>query len=116
MNEAKKDVLIGLLIFVLNIVLFYYLWQNNIVLTIAFLVISAFVLLKWANKEEKFVYFAGFFLGPILDIVLVPRGVWLYGNPTIFRIPLWLPLTYGILTITAIKIGKSIAKLVSKTK
>lgn len=111
MNQAKKDLLIGLLIFTLVITLFYYLWWNNLALTITFLVISVFVLWKWTNREEKFVYFVGFLLGPIIDLTLVPTGVWSYGNPTIFRVPIWLPLTYGILTVTAIKIGKVTAKL-----
>lgn len=111
MDKHKKDLLIGFLIYVSNILLMYYLWQNNIALTVIFIVISAFVLLKWADKEEKIVYFASFVLGPILDLILIPRGVWAWGNPSLFGIPLWLPLFYGILTVTAIKIGKSAAKL-----
>ena len=111
MDNHKKDMLIGFLIYVLNILVLYYLWQNNAALTVIFIVMSAFVLLKWVNKEERIVYFASFILGPILDIILIPRGVWSWGNPSLFGIPLWLPLSYGILTVTSIKIGKSIAKL-----
>lgn len=111
MDKLKKDLFIGFLIYSLNILLLYYLWQNNIALTVIFIVISTFVLLKWANKEERIVYFASFVLGPILDLILVPRGVWAWENPSLFGIPLWLPLSYGILTVTAIKIGKSTAKL-----
>ena len=111
MDKNKKDLLIGFLIYGLNLLLMYYLWQNNIALTAIFIVISAFVLLKWTNQEEKIVYFASFVLGPILDLILIPGGVWTWGNPSLFGIPLWLPLLYGVLTVTAIKIGKSTAKL-----
>jgi len=111
MDEAKKDFLIGFFIYGLTIFLIYYLWQTNISLTLTFIVMSAFVLLKWANKEEKIVYIASFILGPVIDIALVPRGVWTYGNPSFFGAPFWLPFSYGVLTVTAIKIGKSTAKL-----
>ena len=112
MDEHKKDLLIGFFIYALNILLVYYLWQNNIALTVIFIGISGFVLLKWAtNKEERTVYFASFVLGPILDLILVPRGVWTWGNPSLFGIPLWLPFFYGVMIVIAIKIGKSIAEL-----
>ena len=86
-------------------------YDPSIKIPISFLIVSAFVLLRWTNREEKFVYFAGFFLGPIIDLILVPTGVWSYGNPTMFRIPMWLPMSYGILIVTAIKIGKATANL-----
>ncbi|MBI4452288.1 hypothetical protein HY637_02580 [Candidatus Woesearchaeota archaeon] len=111
MDKIKKDIFIGFLIYALNILLLYYLWQKNIALTLTLIVISAFVLLKWADQEERVVYFASFILGPIIDLILVPAGIWKYGNPTILEAPLWLPFTYGVLTVTAVKIGKSIAKL-----
>lgn len=111
MNEYKKDFLIGIFIFVLNIIFLYYLWQNNSVLTLSLLVISIFILLFWTSKEEKILYLIGFVLVPIYDLILVPTGIWSYGNPTIFRVPLWLPLLYGILTVTAIKIGRNLAKI-----
>ncbi|MBI2656477.1 hypothetical protein HYX03_01945 [Candidatus Woesearchaeota archaeon] len=111
MNEAKKDILIGFLIYTAELILFYYLWKNNIVLTIALVFVSVFVLLKWTDKEGKFVYFAGFILGLLIELTLVPTGIWSYGNPTIFGIPLWLPLGYGIGAVVAIKAGKSVSKL-----
>lgn len=108
MKEHKKDLFTGLFIFILDITLFYYLWKNNIALTLAFIIISIPVLLFWTNKEEKFLYIAGFILGPIYDITLVPAGIWTYGNPTIFGIPIWLPPAYGISIVAIVKIGKSI--------
>lgn len=110
--ESKKDIVIGLMLFVLEIVLFYYLWKNNIALTTALILMSIFILLKWTSKEEKFIYFVAFFLGPIVDLTLVPTAIWSYGNPTIFRVPLWLPLGYGIGAVIMIKLGKSIAKII----
>jgi len=85
MEKNKKDILVGFIIFVLEISLLYFLWKNNIALTISLLVISANVLLKFANKKERIFYFLGFIFLQIFDLILVPRGVWNYGNPTIFN-------------------------------
>lgn len=111
MSDTGKNLLIGLLLFVLNISLFYYFWENNLILIFAFAVVSIFVMLLWADKDERFFYLAGFILGPVYDIMLVPAGVWSYGNPTIFNVPLWLPLIYGISTVAIVKIGKSAMKI-----
>ena len=78
-RETKKniinDILIGFFIFVLNIIIFYHFWKSNIVLILALVVISAFILLYWTNKEEKILYLTGFVLGPIYDFTLVPTGI-----------------------------------------
>ena len=96
MGQSWKDIAIGLFVFAAEIFLFYFLWKNNMALTVSLLTVSFFVLLGWANKEERLVYFVGFFLGPIVDLSLVPTGIWSYGNPTIFGVPPWLPIAYGL--------------------
>ena len=114
MKEPKKDILIGIFIFLLDIALLYYLWKNNAFLTLSFLIISAVVLIFWTNKEQKFLYIAGFILGPVYDITLVPTGIWNYGNPTMFGVPLWLPPAYGASIVAIVKIGKGIQNIIQK--
>lgn len=114
MKIFKRDFLIGFLIFALVVILFHYFSKNNIILTAIFLVISIFILLKWTTKEEKIIYFTAFILGPILEITVVPTGIWTYENPTILGIPVWLPLSYGILIIITIKISRGIFGFVSR--
>jgi len=114
MEKTEKDILIGVFIFALEIMLFLYLWQNNTILTISLFIVSVVVLLAWTDKEEKFLYFTGLILGPIVDITVVNSGIWTYGNPTIFGIPLWLPLGYALGTVVIIKVGKSTAKFFLK--
>ncbi len=112
MDAVKKDLLLGFLILAFEILLFYFFWKENIVLTVLLLAISAVILLGFSSREEKVLYFVCFILGPIFDLTLVPRGVWAYGNPFMFGVPLWLPFAYGIGTVMIVKIGKSIAKLI----
>ena len=110
MNNPKKDIALGLVIYLLDILLFYFLWKNNIVLSLSLLLISGFLLWK-SDSQEKFAYVASFILGPIIDVLLVPTGIWVYGNKTSLQIPLWLPFAYGIFGLLLMKISKAIAKI-----
>ena len=111
MDNPKKDIFIGFLVFTIDILFFYFFWENNIVLTALLLALSVVVLIWLSSREERILYFTGFALGPVFDLILVPRGAWNYGSPFIFGVPLWLPFAYGIGTVMIVKIGKSIAKL-----
>lgn len=111
---GQKDILIALMIFAVELILFYYLWRNNLLLTISLATLSFFVLLKWADKQERIMFIAGFLMGPIYDLVLVPAGVWTYGAPTIFNVPAWLPVAYGLGIVILVKIGKNAAQLYSE--
>ena len=73
--KNKKDILIGFSIFALDNLLFYFLWKNNTILTIAFLFISAFILLGWSDRGEKIIYFTSFILGPVIDLTVAPTGI-----------------------------------------
>ena len=115
MDKPQKDILIGFICLALEIVLLYYLWKNNLMLSLILLFISAIILTKFSNKKEKILYFLGFVFLPIFDLTLVPRGVWTYGNPTIYGVPIWLPFSYGLGTVMIVKIGNSIGKLYFKS-
>jgi len=110
MKEPAKNFFIGIFTFSFDILLFFLFWKNNILLT-ALLLILSFVLLAFlTSREEKIFYFTGFFLGPVYDLLLVPAGVWSYGNPTILNVPLWLAPAYGISIVAIYKIGKAASK------
>lgn|SRR3989338_5971335 len=111
MKPEIKDLITGTIIFFLDIFLLYFLWKNNLALTSAFAILSVILLLFLTCKEEKFTYFIGFILGPIYDITLVPAGIWTYGNPTLFSVPIWLPLTYGLSLVSILKISRSTYKI-----
>ena len=112
MDQARRDICIGLVVFVLQILLLYYFWETNIILTVLLMLVSAIVLIKFTNTAEKIFYFLGFVSIPIFDLIIVPRSAWTYGNPFIFGIPLWLPVGYGLSTVMIVKIGNSIARLI----
>lgn len=83
-------------------------------MTILLSLLSVVILTKFTTKREKILYAVCFVLGPIFDLTLVPRGVWSYGNPTLFGIPLWIPVAYGVGTVMIVKIGSAISEMTSK--
>lgn len=107
MDKHKKGLIIGLFAFALEIIFFYFLWWSNLIMTIAFLILSVFMLL-WSDNLEKIVYFSGFVLFPIVDVIVVRTGIWSYGNPTLLGVPVWLPFPYALSSLIIIKIGKSL--------
>ncbi len=109
LKENRNNLWIGLLIFLSELVMLYYFWQNNLVLTLSLLALSAIILFGWSNKLERILYFTGFFLGPVYDITLVHTGIWTYGNPILFGLPPWLPISYGVGAVMLFKVGSSIA-------
>ena len=111
MNQNKKDILIGFAVLILEILLLYYLWKNNIVLTFLLILISVIVLVKFTSKKEKIFYLFGLIFLQIFDLTLVPRGVWGYGNTSFLGIPIWLPFTYGLGTVMVVKIGNAISNI-----
>ena len=112
MNENKKNIFIGFIVFTIMILFLYFFWKNNLILAVLFLAVSAVILLNFSSKEEKVLYFISFVLCPVFDLILVPRGLWTYANPFVLGVPLWLPLTYGLGTVMIVKIGNSIARLI----
>ena len=108
MIYRHKEFLTGIVIFWLELGLFYYFWRSNVLLTFAILLLSIVILVKFADKKEIILYFTGFFLGPVYDIVLVPTGIWTYGNPILLGIPPWLPAAYGLGAVMIFKIGNSL--------
>ena|SRR3989344_6931119 len=106
-----KEIITWFFILLLEIFLLYLYWKNNIILTAALIIVSIFILLKMSNKNEIILYFTGFFLGPIYDLVLVSTGIWTYGNPLVLGVPPWLPFAYGIGAVMIIKIGSSVRSI-----
>lgn len=82
-----------------------FLWRKTFILTAALIVISAIMLLIWKNKEDIYLYiFVGIF-GAIAETIAIAFGAWTYSLPNLGRIPLWLPLLWGIAGIFISKVA-----------
>ena len=63
----------------------------------------------WHTKKDVIIYFIGFLLGPITEIFAIYFGAWEYSRPT-FLIPLWLPLLWGMATLSMMKLTEYFTK------
>ncbi|TSC63744.1 MAG: hypothetical protein G01um101493_347 [Microgenomates group bacterium Gr01-1014_93] len=98
--------------FIFWLLLISVLWLKPLYLTIVLLTITClyFVLLK----ERKGIYYflAAAIFGPIGEAIVSANGLWTYHGETIFGIPYWLPLAWGI---TAVALHKYLVHVGGKS-
>jgi hypothetical protein len=97
------------LAFALWLILISNLWPNpTLLLLILIILISIyFIFLKEKNDIVYFLIAAIF--GPIGEAIVSASGLWKYYGQTVFGVPYWLPLAWGI---TAIMIKRFIASII----
>ena len=95
---------ISVLVFISSIVVTSLFWKNNILLFIILLILSLIILYIDNFKFLKTYICCGLF-GAFAEIVAVTTNPWIYTNPSIMRIPIWLPLLWGIASISFIKVA-----------
>lgn len=94
---------IYLSVYALTVLLTSLLWQNPVTLTLAYALII--VVLLWRSHSRSDVAYFGLaaLLGPVGEFVAVGFGAWQYSLP-LDRIPIWLPLAYGIVGLGLSKV------------
>jgi len=94
-------------IYALCLVLASILWRWPIMLSLAYLAISALMLSRWHTQGDLLFYFAAFVLGPCGEIVAVYFGAWTYAKP-LYLIPVWLPFLWGIAALFMKKLAETL--------
>jgi hypothetical protein len=94
-----------------GIILLAYLHQKPIILTVLILIFCLVQLTIFRQKNDLYFFFAGFILGPIVDLVAIPFGIWEYSNSFSNGLPLWLPLALGMMTVLLKRISESASNL-----
>jgi len=86
-------------------------YKNNILLT-SILIIGWLVSLKfWHERTDLYTFFAGaIIVGVVGEILVVNFGAWQYSNPTLFGIPSWLPISWGLLFVLVRKFSRKLQK------
>jgi hypothetical protein len=74
------------------------LWQDNIIIAILFIIITAATLLVRRSRSDLVHFVVAAILGPIMEAICISSGAWAYSNPT-YIIPFWLPLGWGLAAI-----------------
>ncbi|MBI5138884.1 MAG: hypothetical protein HZA95_03755 [Candidatus Vogelbacteria bacterium] len=87
------------------------LWhQNNFLVFIILLAAWVFGMIFWHKKNDIIFFLVGAVVGSLSEIFCIYYGAWLYTNPSLFGIPMWLPLGWGF----ALLITKRFAEVLTK--
>jgi len=89
-----KNKLKAFLLFIFCIILISLFWKNNILLTVLLSISLISILIFFHNKKDLIVIFVSGIGGAVGEAILIYLNVWNYTNPTIFNIPIWLPLAW----------------------
>lgn len=100
-----------LIFYIGGIFLLAFLQQELILLTSLVLIFCLIQLTIFRQKNDLYFFFTGFVLGPIVDLIAIPFGIWEYAHPSISGLPLWLPLALGMMTVLLKRIAEALASL-----
>lgn len=110
-RAALRQLLTEAPVFLLLIACAGLLWQRPAILTLLYLLLVAFLLWRW-RSPAMFAYFTvGLVLGPSAEYFAVGMGAWSYPT-TATRLPLWLPLAWGIAAIYLKRAGDALEVLI----
>ncbi len=91
-------------IYALTVLLTSLLWQRPTTLTLAYALILLVLLWRSHSRSDLAYFGLAALLGPVGEFVAVGFGAWEYSLPLV-RIPIWLPLAYGIVGLGLSKVA-----------
>ena len=87
------------------------LWPEPLYLTIILLIITCLYFLFFKEQNGLYYFLAAAVFGPIGEAIVSANGLWTYHGQTVFGIPYWLPLAWGI---TAVALHKFLVNISGK--
>jgi len=101
MNNRSK-IKISFIFFSTAILLVYFLWKNSIILSILLIFLSIAKHKIIPIKKELLIFVVAGLVGMVGESFIISNGAWLYSNPQIFNVPLYLFFLWGVAGITGI--------------
>ena len=85
-------------------------YGNNLLIAIVLLIPSIYLLIRGKHrKHDTIAFFFAAIIGPLMEMLLIRKGVWTYANPTIGGAPFWLPLLWGLSVMFLVKVSRWLA-------
>ncbi len=94
-----KELLLDTILFAFGVAAASLLYKNNLLLTLTIIAGWVIAIKFWHGKHDIYLFVTAAFLGTVAEIVAVRFGAWQYSNPTLFSVPIWLPLLWGIAVV-----------------
>lgn len=110
-TKIEKELVYEIALFLVTIASISFLYMEWPLLT-GLLVVAMLVGGKvWYDRNDVYYFVSGAFVGSIAEIICVYFGAWRYTNPTIFGIPIWLPIAWGVATVLIIRFAETLVKI-----
>lgn len=94
--------------FTLGVIIISLGYTNNLLTTILLLALLGLEAIFWHEKTDFLLFLVGAIVGPTGEIIAILFGAWQYANPTLLGIPIWLPLAWGIITLSIKRISDTL--------
>ncbi|MFW6220387.1 MAG: hypothetical protein ACOC3X_01805 [Nanoarchaeota archaeon] len=88
-----------------------FLWENNLILTILYIIIFLTALFFWKSKEDILLFIIACIFFQIGEIIIVYYGAWTFNNPTYLGIPIWITLSWGFSSVIIKRFANTTNKL-----
>ncbi|HLD38974.1 MAG TPA: hypothetical protein VJB05_01520 [archaeon] len=113
-RKNVKELFLDAILFSLGIIATSFLYENNLLLTVALIILWCFGIYFWHKKRDIILFVSGAIFGPLAETVAVYFGVWSYANPTFLGIPIWLPLVWGMAIVMIVRFAELFIKIEKK--
>jgi hypothetical protein len=106
-------VLIDIASYIGGIFLLAFLHQEPLLLTLLVALFAVIHLTLLRQKNDLAFFITGCIIGPIVDLIAVPYGVWEYSSSAVYGLPLWLPLALGMMVVLIKRIAENFSHRLS---
>ena len=93
-----------------------FLWQHPFWSFFAAAALTIIAFQKWKSYEDRIFFFVCGIVGFAGEVVCIKYGAWTYSNPVLLGVPLWEPLMWGFLGMTAHRIQQTVFSLEHKDR
>ena len=98
MSELKKTVL-NLSLMAVAMLSITFLWVSPYILLLPLSVVTILMLAIERHRSAVYIFIFAFVVGPVSEVFSLPYGAWIYANPQVFGVPVWLPFMWGIVAL-----------------
>lgn len=110
-NKLFVSFILFTLIFFLWSILVCFLWRQHVVLTIIMILIGI-IYFRLFKRKDDYIYFAvAAIFGPVGEVLGTTSGLWKYNGFTVFGIPYWLPLAWGLTAVMVKRLITSVTDI-----
>ena len=112
-NENTKEHRSAILSF-LSLILVSLFWESNLLLLVLLIIIAILILSINKSKVELIVFLFCGFSGMFAEAIAIYFGVWKYANASFLDVPIWLPVLWGIASVSIIITANFVASKLNK--